>query len=200
MLLERRLCCWPLARRSGLFCTCRRLGHYSRIVHMLADQGPAIEEADQSLLLRRLISRYIAACYYLHQVRALHMRDMPSMSECSNINVWCSQGKRAALPSTSMMLRQPMQRFAQMQASDIDIYRNEIRKAKGQVVCMIIPATSHSLNERRLTSMSEILSYMLCISTSAMFGSLEVRAPAVGQNIALCWSSGSHTVQAHRTF
>ena len=33
-----------------------------------------------------------------------------------------------------MMLRQPMQRFAQMQASDIDIYRNEIRKAKGQVV------------------------------------------------------------------
>ena len=45
------------------------------------------------------------------------------------------QGKRAALPSTSIMLRQPYQRFTQMQASDVDIYRNEIRKAKGQVVC-----------------------------------------------------------------
>ena len=36
-------------------------------------------------------------------------------------------GKRAALPSTTMMLRQPVQRFEQMQASDVDIYRNEIR-------------------------------------------------------------------------
>ena len=27
-----------------------------------------------------------------------------------------------------------MQRFAQMQASDIDIYRNEIRKTKNEIV------------------------------------------------------------------
>ena len=40
------------------------------------------------------------------------------------------KGGRAALPSASIMLRQPMQRFAQMQASDVDIYRNEIRKTK----------------------------------------------------------------------
>lgn len=32
------------------------------------------------------------------------------------------------------MLRQPMQRFAQMQASDIDIYRNELRKTKNEIV------------------------------------------------------------------
>lgn len=32
------------------------------------------------------------------------------------------------------MIRQPMQRFAQMQASDVDIYRNEIRKTNAQVV------------------------------------------------------------------
>lgn len=32
------------------------------------------------------------------------------------------------------MLRQPMQRFTQMQASDIDIYRNEIRKTKNEIV------------------------------------------------------------------
>ena len=38
-----------------------------------------------------------------------------------------SPGKRGALPSATIMLRQPMQRFDQMQASDIDIYRNELR-------------------------------------------------------------------------
>lgn len=32
------------------------------------------------------------------------------------------------------MLRQPMQRFQQMQASDIDIYRNELRKTKNEIV------------------------------------------------------------------
>lgn len=45
------------------------------------------------------------------------------------------QGKRGALPSTSIMLRQPMNRFAQMQATDIDIYRKEVRKTKGMLVC-----------------------------------------------------------------
>jgi ATP-dependent Clp protease protease subunit len=38
-------------------------------------------------------------------------------------------GMRAALPSASIMLRQPIQRFQQMQASDIDIARNELRCA-----------------------------------------------------------------------
>lgn len=38
-------------------------------------------------------------------------------------------GSRAALPSATIMLRQPIQRFQQMQASDIDIARNELRCA-----------------------------------------------------------------------
>ena len=45
-----------------------------------------------------------------------------------------AQGKRGALPSSTIMLRQPMQRFTQMQASDIDIYRNELRKTKNEIV------------------------------------------------------------------
>jgi ATP-dependent Clp protease, protease subunit len=36
-------------------------------------------------------------------------------------------GMRAALPSATIMLRQPIQRFERMQATDIDIYRNELR-------------------------------------------------------------------------
>jgi ATP-dependent protease ClpP protease subunit len=44
------------------------------------------------------------------------------------------QGKRAALPSATIMLRQPIQRFTQMQASDIDIYRNELRKTQAEIV------------------------------------------------------------------
>ena len=44
------------------------------------------------------------------------------------------KGTRAALPSASIMLRQPMQRYAQMQASDVDIYRKEMRKTKAKLV------------------------------------------------------------------
>ena len=44
------------------------------------------------------------------------------------------QGKRAALPSSTIMLRHPIQRFQQMQASDIDIYRNELRKTNAEIV------------------------------------------------------------------
>ena len=44
------------------------------------------------------------------------------------------QGKRAALPSASIMLRQPLQRFTQMQATDIDIYRKELRRSKINMV------------------------------------------------------------------
>ena len=48
--------------------------------------------------------------------------------------ICCVQGKRAALPSATIMLRQPIQRFQQMQASDIDIYRNELRKTNAEIV------------------------------------------------------------------
>lgn len=53
-------------------------------------------------------------------------------------------GNRAALPSASIMIRQPMQRFTQMQASDIDIYRNEIRKTNANVVSLLAKHTGHS--------------------------------------------------------
>lgn len=43
------------------------------------------------------------------------------------------KGARAALPSASVMLRQPMQRFQQMQATDVDIYRKEMRKTKDEL-------------------------------------------------------------------
>lgn len=38
-------------------------------------------------------------------------------------------GMRGALPSATLMLRQPINRYERMQASDIDIYRNELRCA-----------------------------------------------------------------------
>lgn len=53
-------------------------------------------------------------------------------------------GQRAALPSASIMIRQPMQRFTQMQASDIDIYRNEIRKMNAEVTELLSRHTGHS--------------------------------------------------------
>lgn len=56
-------------------------------------------------------------------------------------------GQRAALPSTSIMIRQPMQRFTQMQASDIDIYRNELRKTNAEVVHLLSRHTGHSEEE-----------------------------------------------------
>lgn len=62
------------------------------------------------------------------------------------------QGKRAALPSATIMIRQPIQRFQQMQASDIDIYRNEIRKTNGHIVrfhhgsaCTVEMQSKHTL-------------------------------------------------------
>lgn len=56
-------------------------------------------------------------------------------------------GQRAALPSTSIMIRQPMQRFTQMQASDIDIYRGELRKTNAEVVRLLSRHTGHSEDE-----------------------------------------------------
>lgn len=46
------------------------------------------------------------------------------------------KGFRVSLPSASIMLRQPIQRFTQMQATDIDIYRNELRKVKTNLVSL----------------------------------------------------------------
>lgn len=43
------------------------------------------------------------------------------------------QGKRAALRSSTIMLRQPLQRLGGMQASDIDIYR-KITREKSQTM------------------------------------------------------------------
>lgn len=42
-----------------------------------------------------------------------------------------SKGKRAALRSTTIMIRQPLQRLVGMQASDIDIYRRVTREKTG---------------------------------------------------------------------
>lgn len=54
------------------------------------------------------------------------------------------RGLRAALPSASIMLRQPIQRLTQMQATDIDIYRNELRKTGDEVVRLLAKHTGHS--------------------------------------------------------
>ena len=43
------------------------------------------------------------------------------------------KGTRAALPSASIQLRQPMQRFTQMQATDVDIARQELRRTKAKL-------------------------------------------------------------------
>ena len=44
------------------------------------------------------------------------------------------QGKRAALRSSTIMIRQPLQRLVGMQASDIDIYRRVTREKTGVMV------------------------------------------------------------------
>lgn len=44
------------------------------------------------------------------------------------------QGKRAALRSSTLMIRQPLQRLAGMQASDIDIYRRVTREKTSVMV------------------------------------------------------------------
>ncbi|CAD7699459.1 unnamed protein product [Ostreobium quekettii] len=51
------------------------------------------------------------------------------------------KGYRASLPSATIMLREPMQRFTQMQATDIDIYRNELRRVKGELVNILATHT-----------------------------------------------------------
>ena len=42
------------------------------------------------------------------------------------------------------MLRQPLQRFTQMQATDIDIYRKELRRSKiNMVACAFVHSRTH---------------------------------------------------------
>merc|ERR1711988_1503402 len=55
-----------------------------------------------------------------------------------------SIGKRSALPSASIMIRQPMQRITQMQASDIDIYRQQIRYINTEIVKLLSKHTGHT--------------------------------------------------------
>jgi ATP-dependent protease ClpP protease subunit len=56
------------------------------------------------------------------------------------------QGKRAALRSATIMLRQPLQRLYSMQASDIDIYR-KVTREKTQTMVRLVdrPAGGHAL-------------------------------------------------------
>jgi ATP-dependent Clp protease protease subunit len=65
------------------------------------------------------------------------------------------QGKRGALPSSTIMLRQPMQRFTQMQASDIDIYRNELRKTKNEIVSRLHAAQLHPARQQWRAALPE---------------------------------------------
>ena len=55
------------------------------------------------------------------------------------------RGSRAALPSASIMLRQPMQRYTQMQASDVDIYRKEMRKTKNELFRLLSKHTGNDI-------------------------------------------------------
>ncbi len=54
------------------------------------------------------------------------------------------KGTRAALPSASIQLRQPMQRFTQMQASDVDIQRQELRRTKAKLWSVLALHTGRS--------------------------------------------------------
>eukprot|EP01023_Acetabularia_acetabulum_P032769 TRINITY_DN3060_c0_g1_i2.p1 TRINITY_DN3060_c0_g1~~TRINITY_DN3060_c0_g1_i2.p1 ORF type:complete len:229 (+),score=36.44 TRINITY_DN3060_c0_g1_i2:78-764(+) len=56
-------------------------------------------------------------------------------------------GKRGCLPSASLMLRQPMQRLQQMQATDIDIYRNEMRKTREEIERLLAKHTGQSTEQ-----------------------------------------------------
>ena len=70
-----------------------------------------------------------------------------------------------------------MQRFAQMQASDIDIYRNEIRKTKNEMVCT-------SLASRKYAS-----KYSACIQSTGVqdgVALLLLRQPLVLVYLSLC--------------
>jgi ATP-dependent Clp protease protease subunit len=53
-------------------------------------------------------------------------------------------GNRCAVPTSSIMVRQPMQRITRMQSSDIDIYRQQIRAINSEIVKLLSKHTGHS--------------------------------------------------------
>ncbi|KIZ04994.1 ATP-dependent Clp protease, protease subunit [Monoraphidium neglectum] len=59
-------------------------------------------------------------------------------------------GKRAALRSTTIMIRQPLQRLSGMQASDIDIYRRVTREKTGLMAKYLAASTGKT--EEEITS------------------------------------------------
>jgi hypothetical protein len=64
----------------------------------------------------------------MHALMHLTCSCLPPTSIHQPSRVHATQGKRAALRSSTIMLRQPIQRLYGMQASDIDIYRNITRE------------------------------------------------------------------------
>ncbi|KXZ53471.1 hypothetical protein GPECTOR_7g921 [Gonium pectorale] len=58
-----------------------------------------------------------------------------------------SPGKRASLRSSTIMLRQPLQRLSGMQASDIDIYR-KITREKSQTMAKYLAACTNKSEEQ----------------------------------------------------
>lgn len=62
------------------------------------------------------------------------------------------RGHRASLPSASIMIREPMNRFVRqggMQASDLDIYRMEMRRITGDIVELLAKHTNHTEEQIR---------------------------------------------------
>ena len=62
------------------------------------------------------------------------------------------KGHRAALPSANIMIREPMNRFVRqggMQASDLDIYRMEMRAVTNDVVELLAQHTNHTEEQIR---------------------------------------------------
>lgn len=56
-----------------------------------------------------------------------------------------TKGRRAALPSASIMIHQP-QGQARGQATDIDIYRREARRTRGQVLDILSKHTGKTVD------------------------------------------------------
>lgn len=56
-------------------------------------------------------------------------------------------GRRAALPSATMMIREPIRRLTQMQATDIDISRKAIRHTNATMARLLAKHTGHSIEK-----------------------------------------------------
>jgi len=58
-----------------------------------------------------------------------------------------TKGQRRSLPSGSIMIRQPIQRATQLQASDLDNIRKELRSQKSIMAELLAENTGHSLEK-----------------------------------------------------